>query len=92
MEAVDDDYPSGARSDGTGRLVESQEGVKLDAPFVAGRRRVGGDDQGLGSEELREAATRLVDEVGPAGRGFLGGSVGRYRETVNNDGIKRRAI
>jgi hypothetical protein len=38
QRSFDVDYPRGARSDDTGRLVESQEGVKLDAPFVAGRR------------------------------------------------------
>jgi hypothetical protein len=65
QSSFDVDYPRGARSDDTGRLVESQEGVKLDAPFVAGRRSLGGDDQGLGSAELEDAAGRLVDRVVP---------------------------
>jgi hypothetical protein len=92
QRSFDVDYPRGARSDDTGRLVESQEGVKLDAPFVAGRRSLGGDDQGLGSAELEDAASRLVDRVGKAGSGELRGRVGQYREVYDDAGNKRRAI
>jgi hypothetical protein len=92
QSSFDVDYPRGARSDDTGRLVESQEGVKLDAPFVAGRRVLGGDDEGLQGEAVFEAATRLVDEIAPAGRSSLRGRVGSYREVVDDAGNKRRLI
>ena len=82
-----DDYPGNARSDGTGRLEESIEGVKLDAPFVAGRRRVGGVDEGIGGEAVGPLAEALAGSVRGASRQELRGNLGEYRRSGDASSI-----
>jgi len=74
-----EDYPSGAKSDASGRLTESIEGAPLTAPYVVGRTQLGQGDQGLRGQDIWDLAPRLVEEVRPARRGELGpDEVGRY--------------
>lgn len=70
-----DDYAGKPYSNEDGRLAESIEGVKLDAPFVAGRRRLGGSDEGIPAESWHEVASGLAGNVR---RGDTGKDLGRY--------------
>lgn len=80
-----DDYPQNARSDGSGRLAQTIEGEQLNAPFVAGRRRVGADDEGLGKTSVAQIAEALAGTVRPASGRELGGYAGRYRHGTNSE-------
>lgn len=75
-----DDYPQGARSDESGRLTHDIEGRPLLARYIAGRRTVDGDDQGIGAVDADRIAdllgfrTRSVARSGPE----LKGDAGRF--------------
>lgn len=85
-----DDYGRVAGSDEAGRLAESIEGVKLDAPFVAGRRVAGGADEGLLGSDITEVSSRIVDDIREAPRSKIAGkAAGQYKETASADGKKR---
>lgn len=58
-----DDYAKGIEGAEGSPLRTSIDGGELIAPFVAGRRHVGGADVGLGAGEAVEVAERLVDSV-----------------------------
>jgi hypothetical protein len=80
-----DDYPAGARGDGTGRLATSIEGVELNAPFVAGRRSVGGVDEGLDPAAIAGAAREAGADVGAGPAGIPRGAAGSYQVEPNAD-------
>src|SRR5262249_43949138 len=56
------DYPAGAPADESGRLLADMEGRPLTAKYIAGRRGVGGPDQGLTPNELLELATEAMSK------------------------------
>lgn len=83
-----DDYPAAPRSNEKGRLEESIDGAKLNAPFVAGRRVLGGSDEGVKGGAAVDVARRLVEgnvrEV--PGTALPRGDVGRYRKAAGESG------
>lgn len=74
-----DDYPRSPRHDGQGRLEETIDGHRLDAPFVAGRQRVREGDVGIPPNDARKIAEALVG-TSPAEvpRSVLGRNLGTY--------------
>jgi hypothetical protein len=54
------DYPSGAPTDSSGRLLNDMEGRPLKAKYIAGRRVAGGEDQRLTSMEIRDIVKKLT--------------------------------
>jgi hypothetical protein len=54
------DYPMGAPTDASGRLLADMEGRPLRAKYIAGRRVAGGEDQGLTSMEIRDIVKKLT--------------------------------
>lgn len=94
----DYDYKGRPRSDETGRLQESIDGARLTAPLIAGRRSLGGGDEGLSALEQRAVLGALVDDVRPATQKLRGvadedqpmgalldpGDLGQYRPQVGS--------
>jgi hypothetical protein len=76
------DYPAGASSDATGRLLADIEGRPLTARYVAGRRVVGGGDEALAPAQYDAVTTSAIGSVpeGVAAGALPRGSVGVYRE------------
>ena len=89
-----DDYPAAPRSNEKGRLEESIDGAKLNAPFVAGRRVLGGSDEGIKGRAAVDVARRLVEgnvrEV--PGSALPRGDVGRYRKAAGESGPVREIL
>jgi len=54
------DYPSGAPTDASGRLLADIEGRPLHAQYIAGRRVAGGRDVGLTPSEAWDLVTRAT--------------------------------
>lgn len=86
-----DDYQRGINAPEGSPLALDMEGRPLTARFVAGRRTVGGDDQGLRPEDV-VAITEAISGARPksvAGQA-IGGKAGSY-EAIRQDGdiVKR---
>jgi hypothetical protein len=56
------DYPGPIAGDAGGRLTSTIDGAPLHASLVAGRRTVGGADEGLSAEQVRRLADALTGE------------------------------
>jgi hypothetical protein len=54
------DYPRGARTDPSGKLLETMDGTPVTAQHVAGRRELGGSDVGLTPTQFEDAIARLT--------------------------------
>jgi len=87
-----DDYPGFVGRDDSVQLQTSIEGRKLDAPFVAGRRVFGGRDEGIVGRAVKEAASRLVDQVVSVPGRDLGRDLGRFSRSHDADGTARYGI
>lgn len=89
------DYPSGARTDATGKLTHDIEGRPLTAPHVAGRQVLGGADEAIPSTQfdtLAEATTgRSAQAVPPREMGSDLGRIGLNRVTGRPEYIKYRS-
>ena len=88
------DYPSGAPTDESGRLVVDTEGRPLRAKHIAGRRVAGGADEGLSpaqvSSIVEEATGSLPQNVSNR---MMRGNAGVYRVHYDaNDNPLRREI
>ncbi|MGI6854464.1 hypothetical protein [Mesorhizobium sp. 1B3] len=88
------DYPSGAKADETGRLLEDVDGRPLTAERVVGRRAVGGEDVPLPPSQydaVTEATIGSRPEAVEA-RALPRGTVGAYRERYSPTGDPERDI
>lgn len=87
------DYPSGAKADATGRLLEDIDGRPLNAERIAGRRMVGGEDVPLSSEDVARVAEATTGRIPEAvASRELGKDSGRYlveREKRSGEVVKR---
>jgi hypothetical protein len=54
------DYPHEARTDASGRLLETMDGTPITARHVAGRREPGGPDVGLTPTQFEDVVARLT--------------------------------
>jgi hypothetical protein len=79
------DYPSDVGPIGQ-PLAHTMDGVPLRSEFVAGRKVVGGGDEGLGPDEIARLAARLSDDVRPALAGEIANDAGRYVRVAGEDG------
>lgn len=88
------DYPSGAKADETGRLLEDVDGRPLTAERVVGRRAVGGEDVPLLPSE-HDAVTEAAIGSRPAAveaKALPRGSVGTYVEGYSPTGDPERDV
>lgn len=83
-----DDYPAPPRSDGEGRLAYTIDGDPITAKYVAGRRRLGGGDEGISPSDRIYMAGELVDKVVPAPAKELPGMAGVYQRRAGQDGLE----
>lgn len=74
------------------RLAVTMDGHPLVAELVAGRRLVGGGDEGLAAESIDRLARRLVGDVRPAVAGEIGNDAGRYMRVAGEDGPQRSIL
>jgi hypothetical protein len=79
QRAFSEDYPNGASAGPSGRLATDRDGRPLNAPFVAGRREAGGDDQGLVRSEVADVLYGLAGRAPEvtADRRLIGNDAGR---------------
>jgi hypothetical protein len=85
------DYPHGAQAGPAGLLTADRDGRPLTAPLVAGRREVGGADQGVSGEDVAGLVASLT------GRGhdqtadprIIGKDAGRYIVGRGENGPER---
>lgn len=84
----DADYPVAPRSDAEGRLAYTIDGDPITAQYVAGRRRVGGGDEGLDPADRLYMAGQLVDKIVGVPPGQMPGVAGLYQRQAGQDGIK----
>ena len=93
QRAFHEDYKTAPRHDDAGKLETTVDGHRLFAPFVAGRRRLGGGDEGLTPIETDQLARGLVGgNVSPASRSALPGEVGKYFRGAGPDAPERRIL
>lgn len=57
-----DDYPNGAVTDQTGKILRDMEGRELEAPVVVGRRFAGQPDTPLNHREIAEVGEKLMGQ------------------------------
>ena len=88
----EEDYPHGATADPSGRLTTDRDGRPINAPFVAGRRVLGGVDEGLQAGDtraiLRELARRYAEVT--TDRRLIGSDAGRLITEQGPNGLERR--
>jgi hypothetical protein len=87
-------YPNGASTDVSGRLLKDIDGRPLTAPFIAGRRSLGGGDEALRPEDVvagAEGLTGRVLEAVPRSQ-IPRKAVGAYIERRGLDGPERQIL
>jgi hypothetical protein len=81
------DYPSGAPTDESGRLLTDMDGRPLTAKYIAGRRTGGGRDVGLEPHEIHDLIENAMGRpVDFASYEDLGGRSGAYLPKIDENG------
>jgi hypothetical protein len=81
------DYPSGAPTDESGRLLTDMDGRPLTAKYIAGRRTGGGRDVGLEPHEIHDLIENAMGRpVDFASHEDLGGRSGAYLPKIDENG------
>lgn len=88
-----DDYPQGASGPDGSKLTFDIDGRPINPEaYVAGRRVVGGVDEGIGPGESRRIAELLGIDVRAVRSSDIGGDAGKYWRGAGPDGESLRTI
>lgn len=81
-----DDYPQANAQPHGSALQQDVDGRALNAPFIAGRRTVGGNDEALGRQGIYDASSLLGATPRTGTHAQLRGDAGRFKQSHDRDG------